>query len=303
METTTQQNHISVCICTFKRPHFLKRLLEDLAKQQTDGKFSYSIVVADNDGTRSSESVVSEFASRATIPVVYCVEPEQNISLTRNRAIANATGDFVAFIDDDEFTGDRWLVTLFDAWGKFGTDGVLGPVLCHFDEQAPKWIIKGKFYERSTYPTGHVIEWWQGRTGNVLLKRSVLDEFEFPFSPDFHRAGDQDFFRRAIAKGHKFIWCDEATAYEVVPPVRWTRKFMLKRALLRGTIGMQHPKGRLKRIAKAIVAVPLYAIALPFTLLLGHHRFMKLLIRLFDHSAALLTLVGLKPFKSQLLTD
>jgi succinoglycan biosynthesis protein ExoM len=223
--------------------------------------------------------------------------------LTRNRAIENASGDFIAFIDDDEFPAKRWLLTLFEACDKYGADGVLGPVKCHFDERPPKWVIKGKFYERPTYPTGSVIDWTKGRTGNVLLKRQVFDTGELAFSPKFHRAGDQDFFRRMIAKGHVFIWCDEAVAYEVVPPIRWTRTFMLKRALLRGTIGMQHPTTRLRRMAKAVVAVPVYSVALPLALLLGHHRFMNVLVRLFDHLGSLLTFVGIKAVKTQLVTD
>jgi succinoglycan biosynthesis protein ExoM len=266
-------------------------------------RFTYSIVVADNDSQRSAEALVSDFAAAAPIPVTYCVEPQQNISLARNRAIANATGDFIAFIDDDEFPAKRWLLTLFEACDKYGVDGVLGPVKCHFDENPPEWVIKGKFYERPTYPTGFVIDWSKGRTGNVLLKRQILDAGELAFSPEFHRAGDQDFFRRMIAKGHVFIWCDEAVAYEVVPPIRWTRTFMLKRALLRGTIRMQHPTSRLSKIAKAVIAVPIYAVALPFALVLGHDKFMYVLVRLFDHLGSLLTFVGVKPVKNQLVTD
>jgi succinoglycan biosynthesis protein ExoM len=300
---TTETKHISVCVCTYKRPEFLKRLLGELANQETEGRFTFSIVVADNDGLRSAEALVSDFAAGAPTPVTYCVEPQQNISLTRNRAIENASGDFIAFIDDDEFPAKRWLLTLFEACDKYGADGVLGPVKCHFDERPPKWVIKGKFYERPTYPTGSVIDWTKGRTGNVLLKRQVFDTGELAFSPKFHRAGDQDFFRRMIAKGHVFIWCDEAVAYEVVPPIRWTRTFMLKRALLRGTIGMQHPTTRLRRMAKAVVAVPVYSVALPLALLLGHHRFMNVLVRLFDHLGSLLTFVGIKAVKTQLVTD
>ena len=300
---TTETKHISVCVCTYKRPESLKRLLGELANQETEGRFTFSIVVADNDGLRSAEALLSDFAVGAPTSVTYCVEPQQNISLTRNRAIENASGDFIAFIDDDEFPAKRWLLTLFEACGKYGTDGVLGPVKCHFDERPPKWVIKGKFYERPTYPTGSVIDWTKGRTGNVLLKRQVFDTGELSFSPEFHRAGDQDFFRRMIAKGHVFIWCNEAVAYEVVPPIRWTRTFMLKRALLRGTIGMQHPTTRLRRIAKAIVAVPVYSVALPLALVLGHHRFMNVLVRLFDHLGSLLTFVGIKPVRSQLVTD
>ncbi len=260
-------------------------------------------MVADNDGQRSSEALVLDFAANVPIAVRYCVEPHQNISLARNMAIADATGDFIAFIDDDEFPTKRWLLTLFEACEKYNVDGVLGPVKCYFNEKPPQWVISGKFYERPSYPTGFKIDWGKGRTGNVLLKKQIFEDGEIAFSPDFHRAGDQDFFRRMIAKGHVFIWCDEAVAYEVVPPIRWTRTFMLKRALLRGTIAMQHPTGRRRRVAKAVIAVPVYAAALPFSVLLGQHRFMYVLVRLFDHLGSLLTYVGIKPVKNQLVTD
>src|SRR2546422_3037966 len=265
---TNETKHISVCVCTYKRPHSLKRLLEELRGQDTSGLFTYSIVVADNDHLQSARDVVWDFATASSIPIRYCVEPRQNIALARNKAIENAAGDFIAFIDDDEFPTKRWLLTLFEACSKYGADGVLGPVMCHFEEMPPDWVRKGKFYERPTYPTGLVIDWTKGRTGNVLLKRQVVAGTAAPFDPNFHRAGDQDFFRRMIAKGHVFVWCDEAVAYEVVPPVRWTRTFMLKRALLRGTIGMQHPTTRLGRIAKALIAVPTYTVALPFAFVL-----------------------------------
>lgn len=295
--------HISVCICTYKRPQLLKHLLDELETQETDGLFTFSIVVVDNDQLRSSEQLVSDFALASSLVVRYCVEPVQNISLARNRAVQNATGNYIAFIDDDEFPVKRWLVTLFKACGKYHVDGVLGPVRCHFNETAPAWVVKGRFYERATYPTGFVIDWPKGRTGNVLLTRDVFEAGEQHFDPAFHRAGDQDFFRRMIEKGHVFVWCNEALAYEEVPPARWTRTFMLKRALLRGTISLQHPTSRLRSIAKSLVAVPAYAIALPFTLLMGHHRFMSLLVRLFDHLGKLLAFVGLKPVKNQLITD
>src|SRR5262249_17311235 len=95
--------HISVCICTYKRTDLLPRLLVGLKDQETGGLFSYSVTVADNDGLRSAENVVNKFAAESAISVKYCVEPQQNISLARNTAVANSTGEFVAFIDDDEF--------------------------------------------------------------------------------------------------------------------------------------------------------------------------------------------------------
>jgi succinoglycan biosynthesis protein ExoM len=295
--------HIGVCVCTYKRPQLLKRLLEELRGQDSGGSFTYSIVVVDNDHSRSAEAVVEEFVSSSAIPIKYCVEPQQNIALARNKAIENADGDLIAFIDDDEFPIKRWLLTLFEALNKYGVDGVLGPVKPHFDEEPPQWVVKGKFYDRPSYPTGFVIDWRKGRTGNVLLKRQLFRAGTQLFSSDFRTGEDQDFFRRMIEKGHVFIWCHEAMAYEVVPPARWDCSFMLRRALLQGAASRLHPTFGARDIAISMIAVPAYAAALPFALVLGHGRFMSPLVRLFNHIGRLLALLGINPVGEPYVTN
>jgi succinoglycan biosynthesis protein ExoM len=295
--------HVSVCICTYKRPDCLRRLLDGLNGQDTDGLFTYSAVVVDNDAGRSGESVVREFAAASPIAVSYHVEPRQNISLARNRAVENAQGDLVAFIDDDQFPIRQWLLTLFKAYRQYGVDGVLGPVKPHFDETPPAWIVRGKFYDRSTYPTGFVIDWRKGRTGNVLLNRHIIGPGERPFRPEFRTGEDQDFFRRMIARGHVFVWCNEAVAYEVIPPLRWKRSVMLRRALLRGATSLLHPTSRARDILKSAVAIPLYTTALPFALVLGQDRLMTLLVKLFDHLGRMLAAVGVDPVREPYVTE
>jgi glycosyltransferase involved in cell wall biosynthesis len=260
-------------------------------------------VVVDNDHLRSAEAVVSDFVTASPLPISYCVEPQQNIALARNKAIEHADGDFVAFIDDDEFPTACWLLTLFKACHAYDVDGVLGPVKRYFDEEPPGWVMKGKFYDRPTYPTGLVIDWRKGRTGNVLLKKHIFAADAQPFNPEFRQGEDQDFFRRMIDHGHVFIWCNEAVAYEVVPPIRWKRTFMLKRALLRGAEEPKMPTCGLRDIAKSVVAVPVYTVALPFAFVLGHHRFMTLCVSLFDHLGKLLALLGINPIKDPYVTE
>jgi succinoglycan biosynthesis protein ExoM len=292
--------HLSVCICTYKRPVLLRRLLEELEKQETGGAFTYSVVVADNDAKRSAETLVAEFAQRTPGRVTYCCEPQQNIALVRNRAIEHANGDFIVFIDDDEFPVTAWLAELWRNCERFAVAGVLGPVRPHFDAPPPAWLVKGRFWERPEFPTGTPLVWSQCRTGNVLFRRSILPAGTPPFRAQFGTGGeDVDFFQRMAAAGAKFIWCNEAVAYETVPPSRWTRRYALQRALLRGKNSLKISEGRLVLLAKSIIAVPLYAIVLPFSLLAGHHRFMKLLIRCCDHVGRLLAAVGLHPMDAR----
>jgi glycosyltransferase involved in cell wall biosynthesis len=299
----SRPHHVTVCVCTYRRPALLERLLRHLSRQDTAGHFTVSAVVADNDRDRSAEPVVVAFAQSAAFPVVYCHEPHQSIALARNAAVAHATGDFVAMIDDDEFPTEAWLLTLLTACQTHHADGALGPVKPHFDEEPPAWIRAGGFYDRPTYPTGFVIDWRKGRTGNALVKRTLFGEDPPPFRPEFRTGEDQDFFRRMIERGHVFVWCDEAVAYEVVPPVRWGRRFLIRRALLRGQVSLSHPGMGARAVMKSAVAASLYAISLPFAALLGQARFMQCLVKLCDHAGRLLAAGGIEVVKDQYVTE
>jgi succinoglycan biosynthesis protein ExoM len=299
---TKRSNHISVCICTYKRPTFLRRLLTELGNQETGERFTYSIVVADNDVLRSAEPLVSEFAATSNIAVKYCLEPRQSIALARNKAVQNTTGDYIAFIDDDELPERNWLQSLFAACDKYGVDGVLGPVKPSFGDGVPRWIVRGGFFDRPCYETGFVLAPGQTRTGNVLLKGHALRGTNSPFRPEFRSGEDVDFFRRAIEKGRVFIWCNEAVVYEAVPATRWKRMYLLRKALLRGASAALRPTVGVRDVAKSVIAVTIYGVALPFAALLGQHRFMGLLVRLCDHLGKLLALVGINPIAEPYIT-
>jgi succinoglycan biosynthesis protein ExoM len=289
-----QTHHLCVCICTFKRAELLRRLLTSLSDLHTGGLFSLSVVVADNDAMQSARPVVAGFSSLSRLPVTYCVEPQQNIALARNRALSHADGDFVVFIDDDEFATENWLHDLLRTCLAYGADGVLGPVKPFFDVEPPQWVRKGGFFDRPTYPTGSKMKWPETRTGNVLFRKTILNSLETPFRPEFGTAGeDVDFFRRMMEKGYVFVWCNEAIAYEVVPPSRCTRSYFLKRALLRGSNFPKHPRHRIRNIAKSLIAVPCYALALPVLSMFGEGAFVTCLSKLLEHVSRLLAFLGL----------
>ena len=295
--------HICVCICTYKRPKMLERLLVELEAQETAGRFTYSVVVADNDRLESARDTVAEFAQGRRFTLKYCVEPEQGISRARNRAVENAPGDYVAFIDDDEFPSSKWLLNLLNACERYKVDGVVGPVLRHFEEQPPSWISRGNFYVRPKYQTGTIIDWMNGRTNNVLVLREALLVDGPPFRPEFRTGEDQDYFRRAMKTGRRFAWCNEATAYEVVPPIRWKRSFLIRRALLQGAASVLHSGFGVSQIARSLIAIPLYTLALPFALLGGQHRFMALVIKLADHVGRMLAVLKINPIKEQYVVE
>jgi succinoglycan biosynthesis protein ExoM len=294
--------HISVCICTYRRPELLSRLLQALRCQETAGQFTYSIVVADNDASQSAKEVVLQFAARCSFRLTYCVEAEQNIALARNMSVSNAKGDFIAFIDDDEFPAKDWLLNLFQTCEQHAVAGVLGPVIPYFEERPPLWVEKGGFYDRPSHPTGFRIDWTEGRTGNMLFRHEILEGTGPVFLPEFGGGGeDRNFFKRMIESGRVFIWCNEAIAYELVPPIRWNRNFMLRRALLRGKMALN--RAGKAGLVKSLVAIIAYTVALPVFLIMGQHVFMKYLIKICDHAGKLLAFVGLNPIRERYVSE
>ena len=292
--------HITVCICSYQRPEMLRRLLGELQRLETADRFTFSIVISDNDPGETGRPVVESVRFNYPVRIDYVTEPRRSIAHARNAAVAQAAGDAIAFIDDDEWPEPNWLINHVSALQRPGVAGVLGPVRPHFDQTPPAWVIRGRFCERPEHETGFVMPWQECRTGNVLFKREILSGIDPVFLPEFGTAGsDVNFFWRMMQKGHRFIWCNEAVVYEVVPPSRWRRRFMLSRALLRGGNFLQHPEGRVGALARSVVAVPAYTIMLPFLLLAGHHHFMKYLVKWCDHVGRLLGLFGVKLVKAR----
>lgn len=285
---------ITICICTYRRPEWLRRLLLSLQQQQTNGLFSYSIVIADNDGAESARDLVTELAGHSVVPLTYCAEPRRNFALVRDKALQFATGDWIAFIDDDEVPVDDWLLDLYQACAIHRADGALGPVRPRFEETPPAWVRKSGLYDRPDHPTGFVMSWRESRTGNVLFRRGILPVDGSVFDPQFATGGeDQDFFRRMIAQGHRFVWCNEAVVYETVSPIRWDKKVMIQRALLRGKNSLRHSRNRTRSLVKSAIAIPAYALLLPLLALAGTHVYMRYLVKLCDHLGKVLAAIGL----------
>jgi hypothetical protein len=92
-------------------------------------------------------------------------------------------------------------------------------------------------------------------------------------------------------------------AYEVIPPVRWTRSFMLRRAMLRGVFSTRHRATSARTIGESVVAAPLYAAALPFALMWGQGRFMSCSFKLSYHVGRLLAACGINPIRGPYVTE
>jgi succinoglycan biosynthesis protein ExoM len=300
------KDHISICVPTFHRNQTLERLLRNLAIQETDGLFDFSVVVVDNDMAGPARETVMRLTAELGLDIIYGIESEQTIPAARNHALRLAHGNYIGIIDDDEFPPQQWLINLYRAIRTFDVDGALGPVHPFFEQKPPEWLLKGRFCERPVHRTGTLLHWNQTRTGNVLLKKDVFDKHHLCFDRKFTTGGsDQEFFKQAMHAGCKFVAVEEAPVYEIVLPERWARNYYLKRALVNGSnayrnsVGQIHGLSRIIVPMKSIGALLVYALAAPFCACFGSHVLMNCLERGSHHLSRLFAMLGIELVKKR----
>lgn len=95
---------ISVILPTYNRAGFLKRALDSIInqKQQPD-----ELIIVDDGSTDSSKQIINQGCQRATFPVHMLFQENQGAAAARNAGIRQAQGDFLCFLDSDDWWDPR----------------------------------------------------------------------------------------------------------------------------------------------------------------------------------------------------
>jgi glycosyltransferase involved in cell wall biosynthesis len=293
------RDHISVCVCTFRRNEMLRRLLCTLSAQETQGLFDYSIVVIDNDPRGRARECVLRVQQELGLDIVYEVEPTNTIPAARNHALRLAKGNYIGIIDDDEIAPADWLITLYRAIRTFDVEGTLGPVYPFFEHTPPTWLVRSGLCERPVIRTGTLLGWNDTRTGNVLLRMEVFTKHDLCFDLNCKTSGsDKEFFREAMDKGCRFVAVKEAPVFETVPPERQTKSFYFRRYRIQASNERKFRAPMLRGMSmvtvplKAAAALSVYCLALPFAAMFGAHLALRLALKITYHGSWLLTMLG-----------
>ncbi|GAX37968.1 glycosyltransferase [Nodularia sp. NIES-3585] len=101
---------VSVVICTYNRSDYLKRCLNYLKDQDYP---HFEVIVVNGPSTDDTMEILT---TENNIKVVQ--NPLRNLSVSRNLGIQHASGEIVAFIDDDALPYDNWLVEIVNRYNE-----------------------------------------------------------------------------------------------------------------------------------------------------------------------------------------
>ena len=141
---------VSVCICTYNRKDSLEQALASLASMRAPRGTSFEVIVVDNNSSDGTAELLGEL-DPGPLPLRYVLEARQGLSHARNRAVAEARGSVIAFLDDDVVVEPDWLERLHSAFRRDPRPAVVaGPALLDADLPRPDW-----WHEEFDGPAGH----------------------------------------------------------------------------------------------------------------------------------------------------
>ncbi|WP_274650374.1 glycosyltransferase [Paenibacillus humicola] len=258
----------SIAICTHNRAADVKEALLSLLKQSFSGPFE--VIVIDNRSTDHTKQVVEEFQHMVDIPIHYVYEEKLGLSVARNRAIREAKGEYVLFLDDDAVASEDWIrsiVALFDLDPRIGCVG--GKIDPAWEGSPPLWLPPENrpLYTILDY-ADEIVEMVKPAIpygANVAFRMSVFDKIK-PFREDLGRVGsnllssEETELIDRIRAHYSVYYTPHASVLHKIPRSRISRKWLLRRIYWQGVSSAVSSNRKSALFLKSLVKVPVFAL-------------------------------------------
>ena len=175
---------ISIIVPVYNVGKFLTKCLDSLINQTLQ---DIEIILVNDGSTDNSQAIIDTYAANYPEIIKAFVKKNGGLSDARNFGMKKATGDFIGFVDSDDFVDLTMFETLYNRAIETESD----VVVCAHDSvtlDKKNQIKKRKFYPlentkvfgASIFESPEILEYVHSFAWNKLYKREVIEGFEFP---------------------------------------------------------------------------------------------------------------------------
>lgn len=196
---------VSIIVPFYNVESYIERCLETLVNQTLQ---EIEIILV-NDGSKDRTiNIVNKFKEKYPEKIVYLEKENGGLSDARNFGIPYAKGEYIAFLDSDDYIELNMYETMYEIAKKEKSD----MVECDFYWEYPdkKRIDKGIIYngKNEMLEKVRVVAW------NKLIKRDVLQRAQIEF-PKGLRYEDVEFTYKLIPYLEKVSFCKEPMVHYI----------------------------------------------------------------------------------------
>lgn len=245
MIINNQATDLSIIICSYNRAQMLNDVLKSFSALQPVPGITFEIIVVDNNSADSTRKVVERWQSQDAYPMRYLLEKQQGISHARNRAVGEATGVWLWFLDDDIYLDGNWLQGAADIIRDFpDATAIAGKIILEFEIPEPEWLpdLAYNYYGLTRF--GNHPRWLNREeypiAANAAIRRDVFDHMGL-FNSDLGHTGNSliswdetELFMRLYQSGGQIIYTPHAIVRHRITKQRLTKCWLIRRVFSDG---------------------------------------------------------------------
>jgi glycosyltransferase involved in cell wall biosynthesis len=206
---------ISIIVPVYNMEAYIKRCLDSIYKQSYK---NLEIIIVDDGSSDDSLKICKEFVEKDN-RVKIISQNNQGVSAARNTGIDNATGEYVAFVDSDDYIHPEMYERLYSLLKKNHADVTACFIRGCWDSnysEPSRDDIKIEIYNKlgaikSVFDPKYEINGTGVVVTNKLYKRSIFNNLRF--STDFKTGEDEQIICFIMKKIEKFVITDERLYY------------------------------------------------------------------------------------------
>jgi len=227
----------TVALCTHNHADRLARTLADLHELRMP-EAHWELLVIDNACTDTTRELLAGHVWAPGWKVRIVREEKLGLSNARNRAIREAQGEYVLFIDDDETPDPNWLHAFETLIGNHAPDAFGGRIEVLFEGERPPWLADELLgFLGQLNRAESIVPLTQPNTsfygGNFGFRKSVCDHVG-AFDAALGRKGmdntggeEVDFYRRLLDRGFKVWWTPDAVIHHRIQSAKLKRSYFV----------------------------------------------------------------------------
>lgn len=182
---------VSVIIPTYNVEQYIEKCLNSVISQTL---VDVEIIIVDDGSTDSTPQIIKEYEKRDSRIKVYINDTNHGAGYTKNRALAAARGEYVGFVDSDDYVDVDYFETLYCAAQKHHVDIACTNIALEYPQKTLYTNILGDYncYLQVSkvaieIPTKPVVikneivsaHWGAASVGSKVIRRSYLLQFPF----------------------------------------------------------------------------------------------------------------------------
>lgn len=137
---------VSIIMPTFNRKHFLAEAFASIEKQHYS---NWELIVVDDGSTDGSYEYLLALKEQVSNKVTVIVQENAGPAEARNRGIKEASGEFIAFFDSDDYWHEDHLSTAIETFNKYPSLSWVYFPCRRVDKDSGKVLLPSTFYSNS----------------------------------------------------------------------------------------------------------------------------------------------------------